>query len=178
MKKTQDSVTFDHSRYNERLQKHVRERGWVDFEGLQRDEAQLDRYIAAGITVYEALKAYQAYQPLMESGIQVRVIDRYSIKPVDVSTLRQTAEETWIVITVEDHFPEGGLGETPRMAIESLRTPVRSLAVTKRPHSGFTAELLEEQNIAASAIIEEVKNSMLQGARSEASRCRGSSRSH
>ncbi|MEM2167132.1 MAG: transketolase, partial [Candidatus Bathyarchaeia archaeon] len=71
----------------------------------RNDEATI---VAAGITVHEALKAYEK---LKADGINVRVIDLYSVKPLDVETLVRAAEETKHIITVEDHYPEGGLGE-------------------------------------------------------------------
>ncbi|MEM2248044.1 MAG: transketolase, partial [Candidatus Bathyarchaeia archaeon] len=101
------------------------------------DEATV---VAAGITVHEALKAYEK---LKAEGISIRVIDCYSVKPLDAETLIKAAEETKHIITVEDHYPEGGLGE----AVASLGLRPHILAVRKMPHSGKPEELMAEQGI-------------------------------
>jgi transketolase len=103
--------------------------------------------IATGITVHEALKAANL---LKKEGIDAGVIDLYSIKPLDGETLRKASETADFFITVEDHFPEGGMGE----AVASFMTgfPVYSLAVTTRPHSGDPDKLLAENNIDGQAI--------------------------
>src|SRR5690606_18803520 len=64
--------------------------------------------VAAGITVHEALAAHET---LAARGIATRVIDAYSIKPLDVTALERAARETRLIVVVEDHVPEGGLGE-------------------------------------------------------------------
>ncbi|MCX8170656.1 MAG: transketolase [Candidatus Bathyarchaeota archaeon] len=106
--------------------------------------------IAAGITVHEALKAYEK---LKADGINIRVIDCYSVKPLDTKTLMEAAEETKHIITVEDHYPEGGLGE----AVASLGLKPHILAVRKMPHSGKPEELMAEQGIDADGIVRKVK---------------------
>ncbi|MEM1514754.1 MAG: transketolase [Candidatus Bathyarchaeia archaeon] len=106
--------------------------------------------VACGITVHEALKAYKM---LRKEGINIRVIDCYSIKPLDAETLVKAAEETGHVITIEDHYPEGGLGE----AVASLGLRPHILAVRKMPHSGKPQELLSEQGIDANGIVRKVK---------------------
>lgn len=110
--------------------------------------------VAAGITVHEALKAYEE---LKASGILVRVIDLYSIKPVDASSLRQAANETGALITVEDHFAEGGIGDAVRSSIAEQPAPVYCLAVRKMPKSGKPEELMEYEEISKKAIIKKVK---------------------
>jgi transketolase len=110
--------------------------------------------VAAGITLHEALKAADT---LAEEGISARVIDLYSLKPVDVETLRAAAEATGgRIVTVEDHWPEGGIGETVLSALadyeEGLR--VELLAVREMPTSGKPAELLAAAGIDADAIVE------------------------
>lgn len=110
--------------------------------------------IGAGITLHEALAAYKE---LAEENIMIRVIDLYSIKPIDSATLHRAAKETQAVLTVEDHRPEGGLGEAVMAALASQPTPVYSLAVTKLPRSGKPAELLAYEEIDAQAIIAKVK---------------------
>lgn len=108
--------------------------------------------IAAGITVHEALKAADE---LAKENIKIRVIDAYSVKPLDEKTIRKAALETKAIITVEDHYPEGGLGE----AVVSIvnKCPVYKLAVTKMPHSGKPEELLAEQWIDKNGIIKKIK---------------------
>jgi transketolase len=104
--------------------------------------------VGAGITVHEALKAADA---LAQEGIEARVIDLYSIKPLDAETLRSL---TCPIVTAEDHWPEGGLGEAVLSAIgdDDDRPPVVRLAVHDMPHSGKPAELLAEAGIDADGI--------------------------
>jgi transketolase len=108
--------------------------------------------VAAGITVHEALKAADT---LAEDGINARVIDLYSIKPLDEATLRDAAEATGgRIVTVEDHWPEGGLGEAVLAAFADAeeRPRVKVLAVSEMPHSGKPAELLAAAGIDAAGI--------------------------
>ncbi|MFN2471463.1 MAG: transketolase [Gaiellaceae bacterium] len=110
--------------------------------------------VAAGITLHESLKAADA---LREDGISARVIDLYSVKPVDDETLIAAAEATsGRVVTVEDHWPEGGLGEAVLSALAELDAPLRvvKLAVTEMPTSGKPAELLAAAGIDAEHIAE------------------------
>lgn len=109
---------------------------------------------AAGITLHEALSAYEE---LKTEGISIRVIDLYSIKPVDVSTLRKCGNLTKAVITVEDHYSEGGIGEAVRSALGSYDIPVYSLSVRKAPMSGKPEELLDYEEISKNAIIKKVR---------------------
>jgi transketolase len=111
--------------------------------------------VAAGVTLHEALKAYEA---LKKENILIRVIDLYSIKPVDAKTLQQAAKETRCMITVEDHYPEGGIGEAVRSGLGSIGAPLFSLAVRKKPKSGKPMELLAFEEIGADAIIKTVKS--------------------
>jgi len=110
------------------------------------DEATI---VAAGITLHEALKAHDR---LEQDGVQVRVIDLYSIKPLDVEVLRQAAEATRLVVTVEDHYPQGGLGEAVRSALEETSAHIHCLAVDRHPKSGKPEELLNYEHISAEAI--------------------------
>ena len=117
--------------------------------------------IGAGVTLFEALEAYEI---LKKENIFIRVIDLYSIKPLDASALLSAAWETKAVITVEDHYAEGGLGEAVASAIEELRiknkelkTLVATLAVRRLPRSGQPAELLAYEEIDAPAIVKKVK---------------------
>ncbi len=107
--------------------------------------------VACGITVDEAEKAAEE---LARDGIDIRVIDCYSIKPIDVDALRTAAAQTAAIVTVEDHWPEGGLGEAVESALAdaSERPPVIRLAVRDMPMSGTPAELLHAAGIDADAI--------------------------
>ncbi len=109
--------------------------------------------VAAGITLYEALKAYDE---LKSKGISARVIDLYSIKPIDHQALEKAAHETKVIITVEDHFEEGGLGEAVSSALKSSTASIYSLAVRKTPRSGKPAELLDFEEISAPHIVQKV----------------------
>ena len=104
--------------------------------------------VAAGITLHEALKAADS---LAADGISARVIDLYSVKPLDAATLRSL---TMPIVTVEDHWPEGGLGDAVLGALADAenRPRVVKLAVVGLPHSGKPAELLAAAGIDAAAI--------------------------
>jgi transketolase len=111
--------------------------------------------IAAGITVHEALKAYDM---LREKGVSARVVDAYSIKPIDSARIRSAVEASaGNVVIVEDHWPEGGLGDAVRECLGSSReSPILAriahLAVRRMPSSGTPAELLRVMEIDARAI--------------------------
>ncbi len=111
--------------------------------------------VGAGVTLFEALKAHEE---LALQGIAIRVIDLYSIKPVDESTLKEAAAATRAVVTVEDHYPEGGLGDAVRAALADTPTPVYSLAVRERPKSGKPEELLDYESISRAAITKKVQD--------------------
>jgi transketolase len=121
---------------------------------LKASKKDIAAVIAAGITVHEALNAYEE---LKEEGLLIRVIDLYSVKPVDAVTLAKAASETGAIITVEDHFAEGGIGEAVRMSLTGHPAPLYSLAVRKMPKSGKPEELLEYEEISKKAIIRMVK---------------------
>src|ERR687892_956071 len=110
--------------------------------------------VAAGITVREALTAADR---LAEDGIAARVIDLYSLKPVDVGTLAAAAEATGgRIVTVEDHWPEGGLGDAVLAALADSEEPPRvvKLAVRGMPSSGKPEELLAAAGIDTEHIAE------------------------
>jgi transketolase len=110
--------------------------------------------VGAGITLHEALKAADE---LSSDGIEARVIDLYSVKPADGETLRAAAEATGgRVLTVEDHWPEGGIGDAVLEALSDGETPARvvRLAVRDMPGSGKPAELLAAAGIDAEHIVE------------------------
>jgi transketolase len=107
--------------------------------------------VGAGITLHEALKAADA---LAEDDISARVIDLYSVKPIDADTLRTAAEATGAIVTAEDHWPEGGIGEAVLavFAADDERPPIIRLAVQGMPGSGKPAELLAAAGIDADHI--------------------------
>lgn len=109
--------------------------------------------IATGVTLYEALKAYDQ---LTKKGVHIRVVDAYSIKPIDTKTLQKAAVETRALLTVEDHFADGGLGGAVRKALSDRPVRVHSLAVEKMPKSGKPAELLDYEEISAPYIVKKV----------------------
>jgi transketolase len=121
---------------------------------LRKSTHDLVTVIAAGITLFEALSAYEE---LIKDGISIRVVDLYSIKPIDTETLHECANTTKALITVEDHFLEGGLGEAVKSAFTSLPVPLYCLAVTKMPRSGKPQELLDYEGISKSALIKKIK---------------------
>jgi transketolase len=110
--------------------------------------------IAAGITVHEALKAAET---LAGEGTSVRVIDCYSVKPIDEETIRGI---TTPIVTVEDHGAQGGLGEAvlASLADADERPQVSVLAVRELPHSGKPAELMAAAGIDADAIVERARS--------------------
>ncbi len=111
--------------------------------------------VTAGVTLHEALKAHEI---LAAEGTAIRVIDLYSIKPVDTETLLAAAAETNnTMLTVEDHYPEGGLGDAVLDAVATEDVRVHKLAVTGIPRSGKPDELLELHGISANAIVQKVK---------------------
>jgi transketolase len=110
--------------------------------------------IAAGITLHEALGAYEA---LRQEGIWIRIIDLYCIKPIDSATLQGAVRDIKTIITVEDHYAEGGIGEAVRSALAAVQTTIYSLAVRKMPRSGKPGELLDYEEISKNAIMSKVK---------------------
>jgi transketolase len=110
--------------------------------------------IAAGITVHEALKAYAE---LAKNKVTFRLIDAYSVQPLDVEGIRKEVRAVGgRVVVVEDHFKAGGLGEAVAAALAG-EAKIIHLAVTELPRSGKPGELLERYGISASRIIKAVK---------------------
>jgi len=107
--------------------------------------------VAAGVTVHEALAAHAS---LTNKGIVTRVIDAYSVKPLDTDTLARAARETSAIFVVEDHWVDGGLGDEVAAAVGSLGlgAPVYRLAVASEPRSGTGEQLLERYGISRHAI--------------------------
>jgi transketolase len=111
--------------------------------------------VGVGITVFEALKAYDI---LKAEGIAIRVVDAYSVQPIDAATLSEGAKVTkGRVITVEDHYPAGGLGDAVAEALAPAGVTVERLAVRAIPRSGEPDELVDKFGISARHIVEAVK---------------------
>jgi len=112
--------------------------------------------VAAGVTLFESLKAADA---LASEGINITVIDCYSIKPFAKDVVRAAAAKTNnLALTVEDHYPEGGLGDTVAGELSKDGVRVHKLAVYDLPRSGKPEELLAKYNIDAAAVIRTVKS--------------------
>jgi len=113
--------------------------------------------VAAGVTLHEAIKAADT---LAEKGINIRVMDPFTIKPLDIAAVQDNAAAcNGRIITVEDHYPEGGIGDAVLDAVASYRNMiVRKLAVNAVPRSGPPAELLEMFGISADNIVRAVND--------------------
>jgi transketolase len=111
--------------------------------------------VAAGVTVFEALKAYDL---LKADGISIRVIDAYSVQPIDAAAIVEGAKAAGgVIITVEDHYAPGGLGDGVAEAVAPAGFAVRRLAVREVPRSGGADELLDRYGISARHIVETVR---------------------
>ncbi|MGE3274235.1 MAG: transketolase [Vicinamibacterales bacterium] len=121
---------------------------------LRESDRDTVTIIGAGITVFEALEAHDT---LKAEGIHARVIDLYSVQPVDRATLVRAAKETGRLITVEDHYPTGGIGDAVAAAVAGDGFTVTRLAVREIPRSGQPAELLDKYGISARHIVAAVK---------------------
>lgn len=119
----------------------------------QGDKATI---VAAGVTLFEALKAADA---LKSEGIGITVIDAYSVKPLGKDVIREAASKTNnVVVTVEDHYTEGGLGDAVAGELSSAGVKVHKMAVTELPHSGKPNELLARYGIDADSIVKKIKS--------------------
>ena len=119
---------------------------------LRQSNEDVVTVVGGGITLTEALKAYDE---LKRQGIPIRVIDLFSIRPVDTATLLKAAAATNnTIITVEDHYVAGGIGDAVAEAVGPEGVRVCRLAVREVPHSGKPEELLAKYKIDAQAIIE------------------------
>jgi transketolase len=125
---------------------------------LRKSEKDVACVVGAGVTLHEALKAYDM---LARQNVFVSVIDLYSIKPLDGAMLLSVARESGnIIITVEDHYPEGGIGEAVMSALRNENIIIHSLAVHRLPRSGQPAELLAFEGIDAAAIVKVVQKAL------------------
>jgi transketolase len=121
---------------------------------LRRSDGDAATIVAAGITVFEALKAHDE---LKKSGIAVRVIDAYSVQPLDAAGLVKAAEETGRrVVVVEDHYQGGGLGEAVAAALAG-KAQIKHLCIRELPRSGKPDELLDRYGISARHIAAAVR---------------------
>jgi transketolase len=122
---------------------------------LRRSGEDVAAILAAGITLHEALRAQER---LAAQGVAVRVVDLYSVKPIDAATVEACARECrGRLIVVEDHFPEGGLGDAVAEVFAGRPAPAISrLAVRALPGSGTPRQLLDAAGIGADAIVAEV----------------------
>jgi transketolase len=122
---------------------------------LRQSQADKVTVVAAGVTLYEALKAADA---LKGEGIGITVIDAYSIKPLGKDVIKAAAKKTKnLVVTVEDHYAEGGLGDAVAGELSPDGVKVHKLAVRELPRSGKPAELMAKYGIDADAIVRQVK---------------------
>lgn len=123
---------------------------------VRQQEEDAITIVAAGITLHESLKAADA---LAADGINARIIDLYSVKPIDATTLRRAARDTYGIITVEDHWPEGGLGDAVLdvFAGGDERPRILKLAVRAMPGSATPAEQLADAGIDSAHIVAAVR---------------------
>lgn len=122
---------------------------------LRQSAADVATVVGAGITVFEALKAHDE---LREQGIAIRVVDLYSLQPIDAAALVQCARATkGRVITVEDHYAAGGVGDAVASAVASDGFTVRRLAVREIPRSGTPEQLIDRYGISARHIVAAVR---------------------
>jgi len=122
---------------------------------LRESGSDVATVIGAGVTLFEALKAYDQ---LKAAGTSIRVIDLYSVAPVDRDGLVKAGRATkGRLITVEDHYAAGGIGDAVAEAVADAGLTVRRLAVREIPRSGKEDELLERFGISAKHIVEEVR---------------------
>ncbi len=132
------------------------------FKVLVKSDKDKVTVVGAGVTLHEALKASKE---LSAAGIAIRVIDLYCVKPIDGKALAaEVAATGGNLVTVEDHWPEGGLGEASIAALNLVGAPPKKfkmLAVTGMPHSGKPDELIEKFGISAKHIVDAVKAMVL-----------------
>jgi transketolase len=127
---------------------------------LRASDGDRATVVGAGVTVFEALKAADV---LAFEGIPIRVIDAYSVKPIDADTLRAALRQTGLLIVAEDHWRDGGLGDAVLDALASggeLLGRVVKLAVSEMPGSGTPEELRDRAGISAANIAEAVRRAI------------------
>ena len=117
--------------------------------------------IGGGVTLYEALKAHDE---LHKDGISIRVIDLYSLQPIDAQSLIKAGRETGRLITVEDHYVSGGIGDAVARAVAPAGLTVTRLAVAQVPRSGTPEQLIDTYGISARHIVTAVRTGSGAGA--------------
>jgi transketolase len=123
---------------------------------LRESDGDVATVVGAGVTLFEALKAYDE---LKKSGVAIRVIDLYSLAPVDQAALVAAGRATrGQIITVEDHYAAGGIGDAVAGAVGEAGIRVHRIAVREIPRSGKPEELLDRYGISAEHIIAAVKD--------------------
>jgi len=122
---------------------------------VRQSDTDVATVIGAGVTLFEALKAYEQ---LKAEGVHIRVIDLYSIQPIDAAALVAAGMATGRrLITVEDHYLVGGLGDAVARAVAPAGLTVTRLGVTEIPRSGKPDELIDHYGISARAIVAAVR---------------------
>jgi transketolase len=124
---------------------------------LRQSPRDVAAVLAAGITLHEALRAHETLQG---EGVSVRVVDLYSVKPIDAATVEACARECGgHLVVVEDHWPQGGLGDAVCEVFGGLPDPpsITRLAVRSMPGSGTPSQLLDAAGISARHIVEAVR---------------------
>ena len=121
---------------------------------LRESDNDVATVVAAGVTLHEALAAYEV---LKDKGLLIRVIDLYSVKPRDATTLQKAARATGRMVTVEDHFAEGGIADAVRTALTADPVPLEAMCVRRKPRSGKSAELLDFEEISREAIVRKIQ---------------------
>jgi len=116
----------------------------------RRSDKDLLTVVSSGVTFHEAVKAADS---LAKTGIHVRLIDLFSLKPIDKASLLNNVEETHgRVLNIEDHYPEGGIHEAVCSALAEHKYKIYHLSVTSLPRSGKPEELLDYYNLSANKI--------------------------
>lgn len=122
---------------------------------VRQSDTDVATVIGAGVTLFEALKAYEQ---LKAEGVHIRVVDLYSIQPIDAAALVAAGLATGRrLITVEDHYLVGGLGDAVARAVAPAGLTVTRLGVTEIPRSGKPDELIDHYGISARAIVAAVR---------------------
>src|SRR6266542_189223 len=122
---------------------------------IRQSNSDVAAVIGAGVTLFEALKAHDQ---LKSDGINIRVIDAYSVEPIDAKTMIEAGKATGgALVTVEDHFPSGGIGDAVSEAVAPAGFTVTRLAVREIPRSGQPDELLDRYGISARRIVDAVQ---------------------
>ena len=122
---------------------------------LRQSASDVATVIGAGVTVFEALKAHDELKAV---GIQIRVVDLYSLQPIDAAGLLACAKATQgRLITVEDHYATGGIGDAVAAAVAGAGVTVTRIAVREIPRSGTPDELLDRFGISAKQIVAAVR---------------------